>query len=428
MLGWKKSAMQKSALILILISLILTGLTYFFINFALFPNNIQLLKGQENSFNFSLPVNAVIKTNDLEVMQVNNTLVSDDVSVKLNKGLVIKSEELGTAHMTLNAFGIPLKSVNLNIVSETELIPLGMTVGIKINTDGIMVLGTGHVSDEKGNTHTPSEDSLKAGDLILTANGQKLQSKNHLIEIIKNSETDITMTLDRDGDILEKKITPIKNPEGINRIGVWVRDSTQGIGTVTYYNPANNKFGALGHGILDVDTKDLMKVRDGEIMKSKILSVKKGKKGAPGELVGDIQKDNIIGKVKLNSNHGLYGFLDQEIEEIKGTAPIPIALQADVHEGPAKILSNIEGAEIKEYDIYIESVNRNSADDAKGMVMRITDTELLSKTSGIVQGMSGSPIIQDEKLIGAVTHVFVQDPTKGYGIFIENMLKQENSI
>jgi len=428
MLGWKKSTILKSSLATILTSLFFASLIYFFINFALFPNHIQLLKGQENCFNFSLPVNATIQLDDLDVIQVNNTMVSEDISINLSEELTIKSEKFGTARMTLNAFGVPLKSVNLNIIPDTELVPLGMTVGIKINTDGIMVLGIGHVNDAKGNSHKPSENVLKAGDLILTANGKKLSSKNHLIEVIKNSETDISMTVDRDDEVIEVTVTPVKNLEGINSIGIWVRDSTQGIGTITYYNPETNKFGALGHGILDTDTKDLMKVRDGEIMKSEILSIKKGKKGSPGELIGDIQQEDVIGDVKLNSNHGLYGYLEDDVQEVKKSPSMPIALQSDVYEGPAKILSNVEGSRVKEYDIYIESVNRHNKDNAKGLIMRITDEELLSKTSGIVQGMSGSPIIQDDKLVGAVTHVFVQDPTKGYGIFIENMLKQENSI
>lgn len=429
MLDWKKSYNLKNSLISVAISLIILLFIYLLISFALFPNQIQLLKGQDNKLNFSIPFNATINPSDLEVIQVNNTLVSENISIKLNEELVIKSEELGTAHMTVSAFGIPVKNVNLNVVPNTELVPLGMTVGIKINTDGVMVLGTGYVNDINGNVCKPSAEILKAGDLILTANGQKLTDKLDLLEIIENSDTDILMTVDRDGEIIKVSIKPVKGLDTTNKIGVWVRDSTQGIGTITYYNPATDKFGALGHGILDVDTKDLMSVKDGDIMKSEILSVKKGKKGAPGELVGEIQNNNVFGKVKLNTNYGIYGFLDEEtVCSEMPLKPIPIALQEDVHEGPATILSNVEGTDVKSYDIYIESVSKNAADNSKGMIMRITDTELLSKTNGIVQGMSGSPIIQDEKLIGAVTHVFVQDPTKGYGIFIENMLKQENSI
>lgn len=402
MLDWKKYSNYKK----FLIYLLFTSLIYFYISFALFPNDIQSLKEEQNSISSVVATFAKLQAKDIDTIQVFNS------------------------NITLNDFNIPFKNDSLNNIQVTELVPLGMTVGIKINTDGVMVLGTGYVNDESGNLHKPSEEILKPGDLLLTANGEKLINKDSLINIIENCDNDILMTLNRDGEVLKVNITPIKDTDNINKIGIWVRDSTQGIGTITYYNPLTGKFGALGHGIVDVDTKDLMSVRDGELMKSEISSIKKGKKGSPGELVGDIEAHNVIGQVQLNSNYGIYGFLNENrlVNESNTMNAIPIALQKEVHEGPATILSNVEGSDVKEYDVYIESVNKHDTDNSKGMVMRITDTELLSKTNGIVQGMSGSPIIQDNKLVGAVTHVFVQDPTKGYGIFIENMIKQEYSI
>jgi len=207
-----------------------------------------------------------------------------------------------------------------------------------------------------------------------------------------------------------------------------VRDSTQVIGTITYLDPNTGKFAALGHGILDVDTRKLMTVRYGDVMKTEIKSVKKGKKGLPGELIGDIKTDEVIGQVRLNNEYGLYGKLDNPNSWSSLGSPVKIGLQNEVEEGPAVIISNVDGITAKEYDIYIESINKNSQDDSKGMVIRITDEELLEKTNGIVQGMSGSPIIQNNKLVGAVTHVFVQDPSKGYGIFIEKMLQQEKGM
>jgi stage IV sporulation protein B len=240
-----------------------------------------------------------------------------------------------------------------NIEKITELVPLGMAVGIKINTDGVVAFGTGL----------------------------------------------------------------------INNIA---RDSTQGIGTITYYNPLTDKFGALGHGILDANTKDLMAIKEGQLMPSKIQEVKKGKRGIPGELIGDIEEGSILGNIRLNTDHGIYGFLNEET--LSMPKALPIAKRDEVNVGIAKIFSDVEGGNVKAYDVYIENINKNDTDNSKGMVVKITDERLLSKTNGIVQGMSGSPIIQNGKICGAITHVFVQDPTKGYGIFIESMLKQENGV
>ena len=208
-------------------------------------------------------------------------------------------------------------------------------------------------------------------------------------------------------------------------IGSWVRDSTQGIGTITYINPATNSFGALGHGIMDVDTKRLMSVKNGYITAARIVSVKKGARGTPGELVGEIQIGQVLGQIKTNSPYGIYGIFDGSLEHTDDQL-MRVAKQDQIEEGPAIIRTNVVNNEVTDYEIYIDSVNRFSTDDTKGMVIRITDEALLSQTGGIVQGMSGSPIIQNGKLIGAVTHVFVQEPTKGYGIFIENMIRQDN--
>lgn len=303
------------------------------------------------------------------------------------------------------------------------LSPLGVTVGIKVNTEGIMVIGVGTVTDSLDFTNSPAED-LKIGDHLLFANNTKLEEKEDLIEIINNNEQ-INITFKRDGQILSTTLTPTKDKDGIRRLGLWVRNVAQGIGTITYYNPQSGKFGALGHGIMDADTKELMEIKDGEVSITHIESVKKGKKGNPGELVGYLDKDNILGYIKTNTNYGIFGYLNSEILQMH--SPIPIARQNEITLGEATVLSNVEGP-IKSYKVNIESINKHSLDNSKGMVIKIVDDYLLNKTNGIVQGMSGSPLIQNNKIIGAITHVFVQDPTKGYGVFIENMLKQEGTI
>ena len=403
-------------------------LIYFIFNIINFPNEIKLTENIEHKLKFNSPFSATIEPDTVNVLKVNNKPVESNIDVALNDTLTIESAQACKAQMTLNAFGMPIKRVTLDILPEIEIVPCGLTVGVEIKTDGVMVLGTGSVKTENGGASSPAEGKLVSGDLIMDINGHALINKNDLINTVENSETDLDIKIKRDNTMINTTISPVESiTDNQKKIGVWVRDATRGIGTITYYNPVSKKFGALGHGILDVDTKKLMSVKDGTIMEANITDIKKGNKGSPGELVGMLNSDVTLGQIRINTPYGIYGSMDLMGINKLTTEKMPIALQDQVHEGPAVIYSNVD-SEIKQYDIYIESVNHFSNDETKGMVLRITDPALLRKTNGIVQGMSGSPIIQDGKVIGAVTHVFVQDPTKGYGIFIENMLRQENNI
>ena len=405
------------------------ALMYFIFNIISFPNEIKLTENIEHKLTFNSPFSATIEPNTVNALKVNNKPVESNISVTLSDTLIIESSQAGTAQMTLNAFGMPIKRVTLDIMPALEIVPCGLTVGVEINTDGVMVLGTGIINAEDGGSYSPCEGKLESGDLIMDVNGETLNNKTDLINAVENSESDLELRIKRDDSLLTTRVSPVKSIDYNNqkKIGVWVRDATRGIGTVTYYNPGSNKFGALGHGILDVDTKKLMSVKEGSIMEARIIDIKKGGKGSPGELVGELHSGVTLGQIKINTPYGIYGAMDLMGVSKMTNDKMPIALQDQVHEGPAIIYSNVD-SEIKPYDVFIESVNRFSNDETKGMVIRITDPTLLRKTNGIVQGMSGSPIIQNEKIIGAVTHVFVQDPSKGYGIFIENMLRQENNI
>lgn len=324
-----------------------------------------------------------------------------------------------------NAYAAVSNNILINQTQNIQVIPCGITIGVKINTNGIIVLGTGKIKTTNGEINPP--ENLKSGDLILKANGKILANKEELINCIETSSK-INLQIKRNNKISDVNITPVKSNDGKNKIGVWVRDSTQGVGTMTYYNPATNKFGALGHGITDIDTQQLMSVKYGDILKTDVISIIKGECGNPGEILGDIRNDEKLGTIKLNNEYGIYGNIYLNKLNNIPSEKMQIQLKNNIHEGPATIRSNIENGTIKNYDAYIETVNRFTSDDSKGMTIRITDKNLLSKTNGIIQGMSGSPIIQDNKLIGAITHVFVHEPSKGYGIFIENMLKQETLI
>jgi len=390
-------------------------------DFVAFPSELRVIAGKEHSFDFNVPVAATISKTDKAVVNINNKELTESVSVDLDKPLYVWSDSECTMDMKLSFMGIPMKDVKVSVLPHLRVVPCGKTVGVKIDTDGIIVLGLGEVENLAGEESIPCEGKLESGDVLFKANGVELSDKETLISIVENSKGSIRFEGKRDDIPFYSDILPVADKEsGKRKIGIWVRDSTQGIGTLTYIDKETGRFAALGHGIVDVDTKQIMKVKSGEIMQSKVASVKKGESGEPGELLGNISKENIIGKIDTNSAHGIFGVCDKNYfsgEEM------PIALQNEITEGEAYILSNVEDDKVEKFNIYIESVNRYNRDSSKGMVIKITDERLLDKTSGIVQGMSGSPIIQNGKLIGAVTHVFVREPSKGYGIFIENMLR-----
>ena len=325
--------------------------------------------------------------------------------------------------MKLSLMGIPIKNVTVSVLPNEKLIPCGDSVGVRIDTQGVMVLGLGEVKGENGKRYEPAKNILKPGDMILKVNGTNIDSKETLIHCIEDNSS-LNIEIKRDNIIQNVNLTSIKGEDGKNKIGVWVRDSTQGIGTLTYINPKTKSFGSLGHGIVDIDTKEIMEVKDGKIMKSEIVDVKKGEKGSPGELIGNIKKDEPIGIITNNTNVGIYGKITNE-KFINSKNALDIGLKDSVELGKAYILCNLNGSDVEKYEIEIESINKYNIDNTKSMVIKITDKRILEKTNGIIQGMSGSPIIQNNKIIGAVTHVFVNEPSKGYGIFIENMLEAE---
>ena len=395
------------------------------------PDEIHMIQGKETLFEGKLPIQADIIEENIGVLSVNNQPVSENIHIDMAKPFTVKSEKQGTAKVELSLMGVlPLKTVQANVIPRTEVVAGGIAVGVSMDTRGIMVLGTGYVNGIENKVYEPAKGILQAGDMILEAEGKTLKNKEDLMYAVEqNGEKPMDFLVDRNGIQQTVAITPVFSQEDNScKIGIWVRDSTQGIGTITYFNPETNTFGALGHGVYDVDTRELMQIKNGQITQSSIIDIKKGEKGEPGALTGNVGRDLVLGDIAINTEVGIYGTVEDGKQSYFTGKKLPIALQQDIKEGKASILSNIEGEEVKEYDVEIESVNRYSKNESKGMVIRITDEELLSKTGGIVQGMSGSPILQNGKIVGAVTHVFVNEPTKGYGIFIENMLKAEKAI
>lgn len=397
-------------------------------NFFL-PSEIKLIAGEEHLFNFDLPIKAnILKGKGIVIKDATEQEV-DTAAINLNKPLYVTMEEEGSADVTLSLLGIiPLKTVSVQALPDQKLIPCGEVVGIKVDTTGALVLGVGELEVD-GAIVAPCKGKIEVGDVILSCNGNKIETKEDLRHYVETSDAEnITLDIERKGEAKTVTITPcFSETENEYKIGLWIKDSTQGIGTITYINPENQHFGALGHGITDTQTHMLTPIRTGEVMKVFITHITKGEKGTPGELSGVIDYDSTsqIGNISSNNALGIYGQVSSSFIKNQKNEALPIAFQDEVHEGQASIMVDLTGEGVKEYEVEIQKVSKYSAEPSKGMVIKIVDEELLELTHGIIQGMSGSPILQDGKIIGAVTHVFVHDPTRGYGIFIENMLSND---
>lgn len=386
------------------------------------PSQIKLLVGEEEQFDFSFPIEASFTDeNAASVLYVNQQPLSkDDIRIDLSKPFSVSASELGEHEVVLKLFGwLPIREVSVEIIEEIEVIPGGEVIGLQIETEGVLVLGTGVVTKKDGSTAEPAKGILKSGDYIVGINGKFNITRSDLLSAI--GEEPLYLTIKREGKLQHVTIQPVPDATGEYRIGTWIRTDAQGIGTITYMT-TNGEFGALGHGITDVDTGLLMHISGGKLYDAEVLSVVKGKSGTPGELIGIIRQAGIgkIGEITTNCSKGIYGQLKRSV--VEGEETIPIGLKQEITVGPASILCQVDSA-VREYAIEIEKIELGRTNDNKGLVIRITDENLLAKTGGIVQGMSGSPIIQNGKLIGAVTHVLISDPTKGYGIFIESMLE-----
>lgn len=317
--------------------------------------------------------------------------------------------------------GVKLKDVEVNVFDKIKLYPGGMPFGVKIYTKGLLVVGISEVESEGKVFNPAGESGLRVKDIIEKVNGKETDTiVDFSKEIESSGGSDISLTVIRGGREMEFSLKPIlSSADGKYKAGLWVRDSTAGIGTVTYINPADNTFAGLGHGICDADTGEIMPLKNGDVVNVTISGITKGLPGTPGELNGYFNSGK-SGELLMNTNTGVYGQLDS-IPNALVSAPLPIALKREIKEGYAYIYSTV-GDKIEKYDVEIQSINKNSSEN-KNFIIKVTDKKLLEKTGGIVQGMSGSPIIQDGRIIGAVTHVLINDPTRGYGIFIENMLK-----
>lgn len=341
-----------------------------------------------------------------------------------SRGFSMLSQEIGEYQVPVRLFGVvPVKNVDVKIIQKMRIAPSGEPIGIYVETNGLLVLDTAEIEGRDGLIYAPGENVLKAGDYILKWNSQPVATIRDLNrQIQKTKDKKVTVLIRRNKEQIKVAMRPVLAMDKTYKIGTWVREDTQGIGTLTYVTQ-DGKFGTLGHGITDVDTGTLLNLQGGELFQTRILDVIRGTKGEPGELQGYINMvaTNEIGKISRNTDVGVFGEMEDERISEYASEYVPVGMKQDIKKGKAYIYVNLEG-KAKKYEIQIESININSTDN-KSMEIHVTDPELLNLTGGIVQGMSGSPILQDGKIIGAVTHVLVDDPTRGYGVFIETMLQ-----
>ena len=314
---------------------------------------------------------------------------------------------------------LPSMAVSAYALEADELIPVGSAVGIELETDGVMIVGLTEVATRSGAASPASEAGLQSGDVIRAVDGRPTANAAEFLTVMQGiGAGEHSVTVRRDGKEMEFHVTPAQNREGAYQFGLWLRDSVTGIGTVTFYDPNSGTFGALGHGISDAGTGELLPFERGSITGAEVVDVIPGNPGSPGELCGEFDRETVLGVLSKNTESGIFG--TASLEELG--APIPVAGEDEVSLGPATIRSSVGGGGVREYSVEISRIYRNAA-DSRFLLLTVTDPELLKITGGIVQGMSGSPIIQNGKLIGAVTHVLISDPAKGYGISIEKMLE-----
>lgn len=395
------------------------------------PSELNLQMGEAHILNSKFPLSFSYTGGENEVLQLNQLKGMEGFSERLTHALELKTLNKGSIDLQYEIFGlIPYKTVKVNVVPKFEVIPGGQSIGVKLNTQGVLVVGLADIVNEMGEKVSPGvSGGVRVGDTLLAINDQWVENAVHVAELIQaNGSAPMKLSLRRNNNDFETTLVPVKTLEdGQYRVGLWVRDKTAGVGTFTFYHEETKKFGALGHGITDVDTGALMSIKNGEVMASKVISIQQGKKGSPGEIKGVFHQVNQpLGILEKNTPYGVYG---EMLRAITGdfAKPMEIAFQHEIKEGPGYILTTLDDNRVEKYEIEIIKVNRQSKVDGKSMVIKITDPRLLEKTGGIVQGMSGSPIIQGNKVVGAVTHVLVNDPTRGYGIFIEWMI-QESGI
>ena len=373
------------------------------------PDRYSVVAGEEISFSAGYPIQ-MVQTSGTEEIPIEKC-VGDSYQMDLKL--------LGT---------IPVKTVEVNVVDRKMVTVSGAPFGIKMFTDGLMVVGMSDIPTTDRRVNPAKEAGLEIGDVLKSFNGEKLATNEQLAELMQqNGGAPIRVEVKRGNSLFFSTLQPVlSSGDGQYRLGVWVRDSSAGIGTMTYLDQNSGLFTGLGHAVCDVDTGELMPLSNGEAVPARITGCKKGEAGTPGELKGKFTEEPALGSLSANTTSGVYGLLRSRT--LYTGEELPLAMKHEVHTGAAYIYTTVEGTQPQRYEIEIEKLMMNEEEKGQNMVIHVVDPALLAATVGIVQGMSGSPIIQDGKLVGSVTHVFVRDPTRGFGIFAENIQNNAKSV
>lgn len=392
------------------------------------PDEIYVRRDEKTTIELKIPVTGERILSHAAAADSADTGSYDAAQMKVqkvdfNQPVTFVGSGIGEYKMRLRLFGIfDVRTVSVNVVNEKYVYPCGFQIGMYLKTDGVLAVNVGEITDIMGNTVRPCENIIHQGDYIVAVNKTPVSAKAALMKAVDESNGEpMILTVRRNGIITDVSIQPVQDAEGNYKIGLWVKDDAQGIGTVTFIDN-QNRFGALGHGISDAQTASLLTIESGALYNTRIVSIVKGSNGQPGEFIGtiDYRLVNRLGNIKENTSCGIFGELDKDLVGQYRLEQMPVGYSYEVHTGDAFIRMYDENG----YQDYAIAVTDTSANESKNITFKVTSEALLEKTNGIVQGMSGCPIIQDGKVVGAVTHVFVDDCHCGYGVFIEKMLNK----
>lgn len=398
-------------------------------NITSLPDSLVVFQGEEVKLNTVLGVNV---KNGKDTNENLEKIMNEYQTIPTSSNLETETNRIGKLDLKVNLFGrIPLKDITVNVIPRTSVVPLGNAVGLKLYTSGVLVVGMSEIEGNDNNKHKPYENTgIEEGDMIVSIDDSTVSCTTDLIDTVNKSKgKQIKIKYVRKGEACQTSITPIKGNDNKYKLGLWVRDAAAGVGTVSFYDPTTRTFAALGHGILDVDTEQLLDIANGDFITTKILSITKGKKGVPGKIAGTIENQTTIGQISKNTEFGVYGKLKNiSALNVDISKAMEVATRDEIKIGTAKILCTLENNQIQEYEVEIQKIYKNNNENNKSMLIKVTDKALIEKTGGIIQGMSGSPIVQDNRIIGALTHVLVNDPEMGYGVFADLMIKQMKEV
>lgn len=404
----------------ILLLFILLLIYIYVASVTLMPNSIILMQGE--SLNLATLWGISIKENENSnpnIGEYKQNRIIETVTKSIEDNSL---NETGKINLSLNLLDkIPLKEISVNVIPKVKVIPLGNAIGLKLYTEGVLIVGMSEIEGKR-----PYENSgIKEGDRIVSIDNKKIETTEDLIETVNASKgKEVSIKYVRETLEEVTNITPVQTNKNEYKLGLWVRDAAAGVGTASFYIPSTGMFASLGHGITDIDTGDLITISNGELVSTNIISIQKGEKGKPGEIKGSIEGSSKIGEVYKNTSFGIFGKVSNKNSLKITESEMEILNRDEIKKGKAQIICELENNKKEYYDIEIQKIYTANNKDNKSMLIKITDERLLEKTGGIIQGMSGSPIIQDGKFVGAVTHVLVNDPTTGYGVFTDMMLKQ----